>query len=336
MTPLARRALIIVSTLAAALVIGTCGFVWIAGYPWLDAFYMAVFTMTTVGYGELHPLSEVARLFNSIYIILSVSLLFLAIGLMTQTIVEAQFKDVIGKRRTRKMIDKLKNHYIICGYGRVGRGAAAQLRQAGASFVIIDRREDRVEWAIKAGYLACLGDSTRDETLREARIDHAIGLIAALGSDADNLFAVISAKTLNPHIRVAARAAEEEAERKMRQVGADSVFAPYTMTGTRLAQALLSPHVRQFLDFTTLDFNFDARIEQVEVSPRSVLAGKSLADSNIRGDMKVIVLAICRADGHMEFNPAASAVIEPRDYLIVMGESEPLRQFEARLAGELS
>jgi voltage-gated potassium channel len=289
-----------------------------------------------VGYGELHPLNEVARLFNSVYIILSVSLLFLAIGLMTQTIVEAQFKDLIGKRRTKKMIEKLENHYIICGYGRVGRGAAVQLQQAGARFVIIDRREDRVEWAIKAGYLACLGDSTRDEILREVRIDFAAGLIAALGTDADNLFAVISAKTLNPRIRVAARAAEEEAERKMRQVGADSVFAPYTMTGTRLAQSLLRPHVRQFLDFATTNREFDAHIEQVQVSPESELVGKSLADSNIRGDMKVIVLAIHRADGHMEFNPPASAIVEARDYLIVMGEAAPLRRFEAHLAGDHS
>ena len=231
------------------------------------------------------------------------------------------------------MIDQLKNHYIVCGFGRVGRGAALELRAAGAAVVIVDRREERVEWAMRNGFLAVLGDSTRDETLRDVRIEAASGLIAALATDADNLFAVISAKTLNPNIRVAARAAEEEAERKMRQVGADSVFAPYTMTGTRLAQSLLKPHVRQFLDFATTSIGLDVRIEQLEVAEQSDLVGRSLADSRIRNELKVIVLAIRRSDGSMQFNPPAEAIILARDYLIVMGEPDPLRRLEGRVAG---
>jgi voltage-gated potassium channel len=313
--------------------LGTLGFVYIAGYPWLDAAYMAVMTTTTVGYGEIHPLSQTARLFNSFYILLSVSLLFLSIGLMTQKIVEAQFGNLFEKRRMKKMIEKLEGHYIICGFGRVGRGAAAELQGAGAKVVVIDRREERVEWAMRLGYLGCLGDSTRDETLREVRIDRAAGLIAALATDADNLFAVISAKTLNPGIRVAARAAEDEAERKMLQVGADSVFAPYKAAGMRMAQALLKPHVRQFLNLGMTTMGGDVRIEQVEVSEASDLVGKSLAEARIRAEMHVIVLAIRRAGGKMEFNPSAEALIQARDYLIVMGEQEPLRRLEARVTG---
>jgi voltage-gated potassium channel len=181
--------------------------------------------------------------------------------------------------------------------------------------------------------LGCLGDSTRDETLRDAGIGKAAGLIAALATDADNLFAVISAKTLNPAIHVAARAAEEEAERKMRQVGADNVFAPYSAAGMQLAQSLLKPHVRQFLDFATTPLGGTVRIEQLEVAEGSDVVGKSLADARIRGEMHVIVLAIRRASGTMEFNPSAEALIQARDYLIVMGEPEPLRKLEARVAG---
>ncbi|MBL0160187.1 MAG: potassium channel protein [Bryobacterales bacterium] len=333
MTPQIRRILVVLAAITATLAIGTVGYVVVADYPWFDAFYMAAITMTTVGYGEVRPLGHAGRVFNSVFLILSASTLLLAMGVMTQTIIELQFGNLLEKRRSKKMIANLKNHYIICGFGRVGRGAANELRQAGASLVIIDRREERVEWAMRSGYLACLGDSTRDETLKEVQIHTAAGLIAALATDADNLFAVISAKTLNSRIRVAARAAEEEAERKMRQVGADSVFAPYVMTGTRLAQSLLKPHVHQFLDFATTSIGLNVRIEQLEVSVHSDLQGKSLADLRIRSELKVIVLAIRRANGDMLFNPPAEAIIETSDYLIVMGEPDPLRRLEARVAG---
>jgi voltage-gated potassium channel len=332
MSPHIRRFAFVLLAVAVTLSTGTAGYVILADYPVFDAFYMAAITMTTVGYAEVRPLGHAGRVFNSLYLILSASMLLLAIGVMTHTVVEIQLGGLVARRRMRKMIDELKNHYIVCGFGRVGRGAAAELRQAGARVLVIDKREDRVEWAMRSGYLAVLGDSTRDETLKESRIAHAAGLIAALSTDADNLFAVISAKTLNPLIRVAARAAEEEAERKMRQVGADSVFAPYTMTGTRLAQSLLKPHVHQFLDFATTGLGVDVRIEQVQVSAESDMPGRSLADLRLRSEYKVIVLAIRRESG-MEFNPPAEAIIQAGDYLIVMGEPEPLRRLEARVAG---
>ncbi len=311
--------------------IGTTGFVFVAGYPVFDAFYMALTTMTTVGYMEVHPLALAGRVFNSCYVLLSVCTLLLTMGVMTQGIIEAQFGNLLERRRMRKMIDKLRGHFIVCGFGRVGRGAAQELRDAGVELLIVDKREDRVEWAIRNGFLAVLGDSTRDETLKESGVERATGLIAALATDADNLFAVISAKTLNPKILVAARAAEEEAERKMRQVGADSVFAPYTMTGTRLAQSLLKPHVRQFLDFTTSHLGPSVSIEQIEVLAGCELVGRSLSELKIGRELKVIVLGIRRATGDMQFNPSADTVVEANDFLIVMGESEPLGRLEARV-----
>jgi len=323
----------LLALIAATLAFGTIGYVAAAGYPLFDAFYMAVMTMTTIGYGEIRPLGEAGRVFNVFYMMLSVSVLFLTFGMVTQSVVEAQFAGYFGKRRARKMIDSLNGHYIVCGFGRVGRGAAAALRAAGMTVVVLDRREDRVDWAMKDGYIGLFGDSTRDEILKEAGVMRAAGLIAALATDADNLFAVISAKALNPAIRVGARAAEEEAERKMRQVGADSVFAPYSMTGTRLAQSLLKPHVHQFLDFATTNPELNVRIEQIRVAGGSELAGRSLSEMKFRSEMKVIVLAIRRAAGEMIFNPAAETQVESQDHLIVMGEPEPLRRLEARAAG---
>ncbi|SPF38516.1 hypothetical protein SBA4_2160003 [Candidatus Sulfopaludibacter sp. SbA4] len=223
--------------------------------------------------------------------------IFIAIGAMTQTIIEREFGEAIGKRRNKRMIDHLKDHYIICGYGRVGRGAAAELRHAGVPFVVVDIGPDRVERAIHEGMLAVAADSTRDDTLRQVGIERARGLVAALSTDADNLFVLLSAKGLNPHIYVAARAAEEGAEEKMRRAGADAVFAPYAITGHRLAQSLLRPHVVQFLDFTTKDIGLDISIEQVRVAETSEMVSKSIRDMQISRDVGVIVMAIRRADG---------------------------------------
>ena len=334
MPSLIKRLGLVLIAVAVVLVIATTGYVLIEHYPPLDAVYMALTTMTTIGYGEIHPLSPTGRAFNLVVIVFGVSAMFLAIGAMTQTIIEVQFGNLLEKRRTRKMIDRLENHYIVCGYGRVGRGAANELKQSGVPLVIVDRSEEKTERAMHSGFLAVQADATRDETLRGVRIERARGLIAALATDADNLFVVMSAKTLNTTIRVVARAGDDEAESKMFRVGADAVYAPYTVTGIRLAQALLRPHVFQFFDFATTSLQMDVRIEQLAIEPASFLAGKTLSESRLRSDMKVVVLAIRRNDGSMVFNPPAEARMEGGDHLIVMGESEPLRALEMRVAGE--
>ena len=177
------------------------------------------------------------RVFNSFLIFFGVTTIFLAVGAMTQTSIELELNQFFGKRRVRNMIDKLEGHIILCGFGRVGRGAAEELRKAGAPFVVIDNNEERVERAMKAGMLAVLADASRDEALRDVGIARAKGLIATLASDADNLFVILSAKTLNPNLQLSARIAEESSEQKMRRAGADFVFAPYNSTGHRMAQA---------------------------------------------------------------------------------------------------
>src|SRR5262245_48995233 len=222
---LRRRLVRIASAMALVLSLGTAGFVWIEHYPVFDAFYMTLTTVTTVGYGEIRSLSQAGRVFNSFLILFGVIIMLLAIGAMTQTIIELELNQFFGKRRIKSMIDKLQDHIILCGFGRVGRGAAEELRSAGTSFVVVDNDEDRVERALKAGMLAVHADASRDETLRDVGIAKARGLIATLSSDADNLFLILTAKTLNPALQLSARIAEETSEKKMRRAGADFVFA---------------------------------------------------------------------------------------------------------------
>ncbi len=332
MDHLRPRLIFIASSLLVTLFGGTLGFMLIEHYAPFDAFYFTLTTITTVGYGEIFGLSRAGRIFNSFLIFFGVISLLLAVGGMTQTVIELELNQFFGKRRVKTMIDKLKDHYIVCGFGRVGRGAAAELSRAGVPFVIVDRDEDKVERAIRVGMLAVLADSNRDETLMDVGILRAQGLIATLSTDADNLFLLLSAKGLNSSLRVCARIAEETSEQKFRRAGADFVFAPYDITGNRMAQALLKPHVFQFIDFTTKSMGLDVGIEQVRVAPGSEFASRTLEQMQLRRELGVIVLAIRKADGRMLFNPPADAEIDGGDFLVVMGEPASLRKLEHMLA----
>jgi voltage-gated potassium channel len=333
MSRLIRRFVYVAAAMAFALAFGTVGYIIIEDYPPLDAFYMAMITITTVGYLEVHPLSTAGRLFTSALLAIGVTTLFAGIGVVTQSVIELEFGDVLNKRRNKRMIATLKDHFIVCGFGRVGRGASAELRRSGAPFVIIDRDPGRVEHAIASGMVALRADATRDETLREAGVDRAKGLVAALATDADNVFVVLSAKTLNPRLYVAARAAEEGTEDKMRRAGADTVIAPYSITGYRLAQSLLRPHVVQFLDFTSGIVGPDVGLEQVRIGEGSEFVARSIKDTQIRRELGVIVLAVRKASGDMVFNPPAETVIAAGDYLIVMGRPEHLSRLEELASG---
>jgi voltage-gated potassium channel len=329
-----RRLLRIAVAIALTLVVGTIGFTVVEHWPLFDSFYMTLITITTVGYQEVHALSRAGRIFNSFLIFFGVTVMFFAIGGMTQIIIELELNQYFGKRRIRTMIENLGKHYIVCGYGRVGRGAASALRSAGVPFVIIDKDDDKVERAIHDGMLGVLADANSDDTLRDAGIMRAIGLIATLGTDADNLFLVISARTLNPELKISARIAEMTSGDKFRRAGAEHVFAPYDMTGNRMAEALMRPHVYQFIDFTTRsgDLGLNVSLEQMPVPEASELVGQSLRDLQLRRELGVIVLAIRKPDGNMLFNPPAEAEICGGDCLIVMGGQDDLRKLNRSIA----
>lgn len=320
-------------SIAAVFAIGTLGYHYLEDYPWFDGFYMTLITITTVGFGEIHPLSQRGRMFTSFILLFGAGIMLQGITLIAQIVVEREFGELLGRRKSKRMIDKLKDHFIICGFGRVGRGAALEMQRAGVSFVIVDKDEGRVERAMRMGMLAVSADATRDETLRELRIEQAKGLVSALASDADNMFLILSAKTLNPKLLASARANEEEAEQKLRRAGADIVFAPYYLTGNRLAQSILKPHVHEFMDIFARSIGMNVSMEQVCVQSGCEMDGKSLMDMQVRRDLGVIVLGIRRASGTMEFNPPADAAIRAGDFLIVMGEQAGLRKLESLLLG---
>ena len=331
-SPVVRRIAITGGLLILTMLFGTTGFIWLEGYSLFDAFYMTLITITTVGYQEIHPLSHAGRIFNSFLILFGVSVMFVAVGAITHTMIELELRDHFGRRGRKQVIDKLKDHFIVCGYGRVGRHASLELLRTGALFVVVDRNEARVEMARQAGMNAMQGDSTRDDTLRKAGIDRAKGLVSALATDADNLFVILSAKQLNSRLTVVTRAGEEEAEQKLRLAGADTVFAPFSMAGQRLAHALLRPHVSTFLDSATTAMGLDVSIEQIQVAGGTEVVSKSLRDLQVRRDLGVIVLAISKPGGKMLFNPPAETEISAGDYLIVMGATPNLRELEKLVA----
>ncbi len=330
---LLRRAAFISALLAITLCIGTTGFVLIEGYSVFDAFYMSLITITTVGYQEIHPLDQAGRVFNSFLIFFGVAAIFVAAGAMTQSIIELELQDRYGQRRKKKMIDNLHDHFIVCGFGRVGRNASTELHRLEAQVIVIDRNVERVERAMQMGMLAVEADATLDNTLRSAGVMRAKGLIASLASDAENLFVILSAKSLNPGLKVVTRASEEEAEVKLRRAGADIVFTPYAMVGQRLAQSLLKPQVIEFLTMTMTDMGPNVMLEQMLLGQKSQLASKTFGEIQQRCPTGIIPLAIRRSGGQMVFNPAPATMVSAGDYLIAIGEKPGLEKLD-RLLGE--
>jgi len=325
---LLRRFIFIAGLLGFTLIVGTVGFRLIEGYSWFEGFYMTLTTITTVGYQEMRPLGHAGRVFNSFLILFGVTAMFLAVGAMTQTIIEIELQDQYGKRRKKRMIENLHDHFIVCGFGRVGRNACSEFQRAHAPFLVIDRNEQRVQKAAAAGMLAIVADATQDDSLRQAGVLRARGLIAALPSDAENLFIILSAKTLNPTLTIVTRVSEEEAGEKLRRAGADTVLTPYTMAGRQLADALLRPHVVEFLDFTRSNIGSKITMEQVCVASKGAPTSQSLGKLSELRKSGVIVLAIRTKAGETIFNPPAEVEISAGDFLIVMGERSSLQKLE--------
>ena len=316
----------IILALSLVVLVGTAGFHYIEGWSWFDGFYMVVTTLTTIGYQETHPLSHAGRVFNLCVIVMGVSLVFLGIGALTQALLEFELRSFFGRRKMEREIDRLTGHYIICGAGRVGRSAARELARRPVPFVVIDHNEAKAA-RYAQDWLLLLGDATKEQTLREAHIERARGLVAATTTDATNLYIILTARELNPKLKIIARASEEDAEKHLLKAGADFIVSPYSFAGQRIAQTFLRPHVVSFLDTATTHLGMDLEIGEISVGPGSGFAGKTIETSRIRQERGVIVLAIKRGQG-MRFNPSPDDRIEAGDFLIAMGEPSQLRQVE--------
>ena len=315
---------------------GTAGFHYIEHWSWFDSFYMVVITLSTIGYQEVHVLSHAGRVFNTVLIIAGVALVFLMIGALTQALLEFELVKVFGRRKMEKEVSSLKDHYIICGAGRVGASVARELALKPCGFVVIESDEKSV-MGLDPKWLVLVGDAASEKTLREAGVDRARGLVAATTTDATNIYIVLTARSLNPRLKIIARASEERAEKHLRTAGADVVISPYAAAGHRIAQSFLRPNVLDFLDIATdRSGTLQMLIEEIRVPEGSPLANSTVGGSGIHHQFGIMILAIRRADGQTRFNPAAQDAISAGDCLIAMGELQQLAKLEALAAQSAS
>lgn len=313
---------------------GTFGFRVIEGWRFLDAFYMTLITLTTVGYGEVLPLSDAGKVFNIFLMMAGVTTIFASIGILTEMVIKLELADFFGRRRRIKMLQKLSNHYIVCGAGRVGRGVVDELRRNGAKVLVVENSPTRCRWAEEADIPTLQADATRDETLKAAQVTTARGLVSAMATDSDNVYVALSARGLNPDLLISARASNEEAEEKLRRAGATTVFTPYTFIGHRLAQSMLRPHVLSFLDIASAfssQSHLDIEIEEIQVTDKSPVASTTLEESRVQQAYGVIVLAMRKGGEEMIFNPNGATRIDAGDVLIAMGERTKLKQMERKV-----
>lgn len=330
----ARSIVLIAALLTALLLAGTAGFVWIEDRPVFDSFYMALITLTTIGYEEIFPLSHAGRIFNAALIISGVTAVFLSLGILGDLLFQLELGNYFGQRKAMRKIENLSDHYIVCGLGRVGRGVVRELKRHNAPSMAIDQSEERAAWAREQGLPVLVADATSDATLEQAAVSRAKGLVAAIGSDAENVYVTLSARVLNPNLLIAARATNEDSEQKLKRAGAQTVFTPYTFIGHRLAQALLRPHALSFLDVASAfeGAKQDLEMAQVKVSPSSPSASMTLDEADLRQRFGVIVLAVTKkADGEMHFDPEGTARIEPGDVLVAVGGRRKLEDLEREL-----
>jgi voltage-gated potassium channel len=314
--------------LLLVMVSGTVGYVVIEGWTVWDAFYMTAITITTVGYREIHPLSRVGELFTVALLAAGVGTAFYAFTLVATIIVEGGLASRVRRRRITHMIDELHGHFILCGFGRIGSVIAEEFRQQGIPFVLVERDQERVNEALTLGMLAVEADASREEVLKRLHIDRARGLIAAVGTDAENVYTILTARVLAPGLFIVGRAETEDAERKLRRAGADRVVSPYAIGAQQMAQTALRPAVVDFVKLATQAGSLELAMEQIRVAGTSGLAGQSLIEANLRQRFGVIVVGIQRASGRMEFNPSPDAIMQDGDQLVVLGRPTSLRQLE--------
>jgi voltage-gated potassium channel len=318
-----------VALFAFVLVAGTAGYMAIEGWSAWDAFYMTVTTVTTVGFREVHPLTRGGQVFTACLILGGVGTVFYAVTLVAAMIVEGELQHRFDRRRRMRMIQGLNDHFILCGSGRIGSTIAATLRREGVPFVVVERDGERLQTVLGRGDLAVQADASREEVLKQVGIDRARGLIAAVGTDAENVYTVLTARGLRPDLFIVARAEAEDARRKLMRAGANRVISPYEIGAMQLAQTALRPAVVDFVSLATSSENLDLAMEQIVIGPSADFANQSLVEANLRQRYGVIVVGIRHADGQMEFNPASDAVMRAGDQLVVLGRPEGLKQLEA-------
>ncbi|WP_035985122.1 potassium channel family protein [Leptolyngbya sp. KIOST-1] len=312
--------------LAGVVFTGVLWYRLVEGWSWLDATYMAVITLSTVGFGEINPLSPRGRLFTILLIMMGVGVIAYILNSLTDAIVQGHFQAGFRLLKRRRRMESLQGHYIICGFGRTGRQVATEFAAEAISFVVVDSDSTAIQAAQQLRYVTLEGDATQDQLLLLAGVERARCLVAALPSDAENLYIVLSAKTLSPGIRTIARASSEEAMLKLQRGGADVVVSPYITGGKRMAAAAVRPQVVDFLDGILAGAERSVYVEEFLLLPESCpIVGKTLAEAQLGRQSGALILAIRRADNTLIFSPSADTRLYPNDMVITMGNADQLR-----------
>jgi voltage-gated potassium channel len=319
-----------VTGIALVLFAGTVGYNQVEGWSYLDGFYMTIITISTIGFKEVHDLSPQGQVLTLFIIVGGMGVMGYAIVTGTRLIVEGEVQKVMTRRRSMKAIGKISDHFVICGYGRMGSFVCNELLARKIPFLVVEQRPEVQDRAIEAGFLLVPGDATEEEVLIAAGIKRARGLVTLLPSDAFNLYVVLTGRQLNPGLEIVARAEEESANSKLLLAGATRVISPYTIGGMRLVMGILKPTVMTFIEVAMDHKDLNVDLEEVRLSAQSPYCGKALIDTDIRKDLNLIIIAIQKKDGPMVFNPGPYTVIHCHDTLIAMGERDSLDIFDKK------
>jgi voltage-gated potassium channel len=329
---LARGPLLAIVMLATVFAGGTLGYVAIEGWNAWDAFYMTVTTVTTIGFREVHELSRAGQVFTVLLVLSGVGTALYTFTLLATTVVEGGLPVLLRQRRHARMLDRITDHFIVCGYGRIGSIICREFARQNIPFVTIEREAVRFQQAIADGRLALEADASSEDVLKRAGIERARCLIAAVGTDAENVYAILTARVLRPDLFIVGRAEDEDSSRKLRHAGADRVISPYRIGAQQIAQTAIRPAVVDFVELATSSDNLELAMEEIAIAGRSSLANHSIADSNMRQRFGVIVVAIQRKDRRMDFNPEPDTLIYEGDKLVVLGRADSLRRLEQEAA----
>lgn len=298
----------------------------IEGWTLLDSLYMTIITLSTVGFGEVHAIGPGGRLFTVLLIIFGLFVITYIVGSIAESLIESEIRSIFGRRKLDKKMRSIKDHYIICGYGRIGRIICKELTRRSIPLVVIDKDEQVRQQLEHDNYLYLALDATDEEALVMAGIERAKGLVSVVSSDPENVYISLSARGLNPQLYILTRAEGEATEKKLLQAGANEVILPYRLGGRRMAQAIIRPTVSDFLEAAIHDQSYDLSIEEITVGEDSPLNSLSLVDSGIRQEMDIIIIGIKEGDGTMLFNPSSQTTIKSGDILIAMGKNKDLKK----------